>query len=104
MAVVLTEGVLDGCPSGTLIGARFGWSTYIATFLTEGTCFLTPKGGSPWESTESSLSTTTGSRYVRLFWPAVAPRGRVLLSLTLLLTSTSLRNASRAAADIIRKT
>jgi hypothetical protein len=47
MAVVLIEDVLDGCPSGTLIGAFFGWSTCVAMSLTEGTCFLTPEGGSP---------------------------------------------------------
>jgi hypothetical protein len=47
MAVVLIEDVPDSCPGGTLIGACFGWSTYIAISLTEDACFLTPKGGSP---------------------------------------------------------
>ena len=47
MAVVLTEDVPDSCPGGTLIGAYFGRSTYIAISLIEGTYFLTPKGGSP---------------------------------------------------------
>jgi hypothetical protein len=47
MAVVLVEGVLDNYPSGTLVRAYCGWSTCIAMSLTEGTCFLTPKGGSP---------------------------------------------------------
>ena len=47
MVVVLMEGVLDSCPSGTLIGTCFGWSTYIAISLTEGAYFLTPKGRSP---------------------------------------------------------
>jgi hypothetical protein len=61
MAVVLTEDVLDSCPSDTLIGACFGWSTYTAISLTEDTYFLTPEGGSPWESMESSSSTTAGS-------------------------------------------
>ena len=51
MAVVIIEDVLDGYPSGTLIGACFGWSTCTAMSLTEGTYFLTPEGGSPWEST-----------------------------------------------------
>jgi hypothetical protein len=41
---------------------------------------------------EPLSSTTAGSRCVRLFWPTVAPRG------------SSLRSASRAAADIIRIT
>jgi hypothetical protein len=47
MAVVVIEGAPDSCPSGALIGAYFSWSTYTAMSLTEGTCFLTPKGGSP---------------------------------------------------------
>jgi len=67
MAVVLTEDVPDNYPSGTLIGACFGWSTYIAMSLTEGACFLMPKGRSSWESMESSSSTTAGSQYVYLF-------------------------------------
>ena len=60
IAAVLIEHVLDSCPSGTLIGIYFSWSTYIAISLTEGTYFLTPKGGPPWETIES-LSSTTGS-------------------------------------------
>ena len=47
MAIVLTEGVPDGRPGGTLVGIYCGRSTYTAMSLTEGTCFLTPKGGSP---------------------------------------------------------
>jgi len=47
MAVVLTEDVLDNCPGGTLTGVRCGRSTCTAMSVTEGTCFLTPKGGSP---------------------------------------------------------
>jgi len=47
MAIVLIEGVLDSCPSGTLTGIYCGWSTYIAMSLMEGTYFLTPKGVSP---------------------------------------------------------
>jgi len=47
MAVILIEGVLDSCLSGTLIGTCYGWSTYIAISLMEGTYFLTPEGGSP---------------------------------------------------------
>ena len=77
MAVVLIEDVPDGCPNGTLIGVCCDWSTYTAMSLMEGTCFLTPEGGSPWENTEPLSSTTAGSRYVRLFWPAVVPCGRV---------------------------
>jgi hypothetical protein len=46
MAVVLTEDVLDGYPSDTLTGTYFGWSTYTAMSLTEGTYFLTYKGRS----------------------------------------------------------
>jgi len=90
MAVVLTEDVPDNCPGRTLTGACFGWSTYTVMSLAKGTYFLTPKGGSSWESTESSSSTTTGSRYVHLFWPAVVPYSR------------SLWSASRAATDIIQ--
>jgi len=67
MAVVLTEDILDNCPGGTLIGACFGWFTYTVMSLAKGTCFLTPEGGSSWESMESSSSTTTGSQYVHLF-------------------------------------
>ena len=92
MVIVLTEGVPDGCPDGTLTGACCGWSTCTAMSLTEGACFLTSEGVSPWESTVSASSTTAGSQYLRLFWPAVVPRG------------SSLRSASRAAADIIRMT
>jgi len=92
MAIVLTEDVPDNCPSGTLTGTCFSWSTYIAMSLTEGACFLMPKGRFSWESTESSSSTTAGSRYVHLFWP------------TIVLYSRSLRSASRAAADIIQIT
>jgi len=55
MAIVLTEDVPDNCPSRTLIGACFGWSTCIAMSLTEGACFLMPKGRSFWESTEFYL-------------------------------------------------
>jgi hypothetical protein len=47
IAIVLIEDVLDSCLGGTLIGIYFGWSTYIAISLREGTYFLTPKGGSP---------------------------------------------------------
>jgi hypothetical protein len=47
MAVVLIEGVLDGCPGGTLTVACCGWSTCTAASLLEGTCFLTPEGGLP---------------------------------------------------------
>ena len=47
MAIVLIEGVPDGCPSGTLTGACFGWSTCIAMSLTEGTYSLTPEVGPP---------------------------------------------------------
>ena len=61
MAVVLTEDVPDNCPGGTLTGACFGRSTCMAMSITEGACFLMPKGGSPWESMESLLSTATGS-------------------------------------------
>jgi len=61
MAVVLTEDVPDDCPGGILTGAYFGWSTYIAMSLTEGACFLMPKGRSFWESTEFSSSITAGS-------------------------------------------
>jgi len=60
IAVVLIEDVLDNCPSGTLIGVCFGWSTYIAMSLIEGACFLMPKGRSSWESMESLSSTTAG--------------------------------------------
>jgi hypothetical protein len=47
MAVVLIEDIPDSCPSGTLMGTYFGWSTYTAISLTKGACFLMPKGGSP---------------------------------------------------------
>jgi len=96
MAVILTEDVPDSCPSGTLTGTCFGWPACTAVSLTEGTCFLTPEGGSPRENTESSSSTTAGAWFVRPFRSAVVLRGRV--------SSTSLRNASRAAADTIRIT
>jgi len=43
MAIVLTEDIPDNCPGGILIGACFGWSTYIAMSLIEGAYFLMPK-------------------------------------------------------------
>jgi len=46
MAIILTEDVPDNYPSGILIGACFGWSTYTAMSLTEGAYFLIPKGRS----------------------------------------------------------
>jgi len=46
MAIVLTEDVLDNCPSGTLTGARYSKSTCTAMSVMEGTYFLATKGGS----------------------------------------------------------